>query len=90
MSDSQSNARAQQATSRVKRGLSQSVSQPDPKRKTLSEKVATEFPGRSNSAGSSSVSAPRGHVKGYSLKDVVSLALDVLGHVRMHVALYRV
>ncbi|RYP78276.1 hypothetical protein DL770_006915 [Monosporascus sp. CRB-9-2] len=75
MSDSQSNARAQQslvpqAGTSLKRGPSHPVFQPDPKRKTLAEKAGTEFPGRWNNPSAGPASTSRSVAKGYSLKDV--------------------
>ncbi|RYP42319.1 hypothetical protein DL767_000241 [Monosporascus sp. MG133] len=75
MSDSQSNARAQQSMApqvgtSLKRGPSHPVFQPDPKRKTLAEKAGTEFPGRWNNLSAGPASTSRSVAKGYSLKDV--------------------
>ncbi|RYP56763.1 hypothetical protein DL771_011631 [Monosporascus sp. 5C6A] len=75
MSDSQSNARAQQSmvpqvSTSLKRGPSHPVFQPDPKRKTLAEKAGSEFPGPWNNPTAGPASTSRSVAKGYSLKDV--------------------
>ncbi|KAF3023111.1 kinesin-like nuclear fusion protein [Neopestalotiopsis sp. 37M] len=77
ITESQTNTRSQSAMAPpsltgIKRGLQPPVSQSEPKRKTLAEKAATEFPQATTKSGLVAPTPVRSTIKGTSLRDMQS------------------